>query len=499
MPSTEKQPLRHPSLGLFLGNGRPIAAACFGVLCSFFFLVSSARAETKLDIGSEYRIRGVQMSNPTYASEATPGYVVGLNTVPVYGTASDQNYYSQRARVYMKARFDSGIEVGTVLQAIGVAGSTQSMIGRYPKEDFTPFIENAYIQANEMFDWPVNLTLGRQPYKWGSGMLIDDDDLGFNAIRLDAGPFWGLRTHLFTAKAKEQIQAGDHDLHLAGLSYSWGIHNIKLGWIMDQDNSGSRYTSLSTASAVSQYIRRQYIDFQVGGRLEKGAFYSAEYAFQMGRTRLPTANPQGDAATQEISMSGSALTFEGGFDFVHPRYKRMILTFVFMQGSGDKSETPDQDEKFNAPFGHKYDGFERSGRGEFFAATPYSFFNEDRLLVLHTGETQTSDTVRRAPYPYTSLFSGLRTFGFKGSVNPLTGMTAGLEFYIFTAIETPDTGRNAPTTVPDNELGRELIITANYNYAKRIDFGIRWGKFFPAKNLNNIGSSRIMLEAKARF
>ncbi len=482
-------------------NKKPVAA-CLGVFCSFLF-AGAASAETKLDIGSEYRVRGVQFSNPTYNSQIVRPFNTTTLTTGTVRSALDESYYTQRAKVYMKARFDPGIEVGTVLQAIGVSGSTQPLIGRYPKEDFTPFVENAYIQANEIFDFPVNASIGRIPYKWGSGLLLDDDDLGFNGVRLDAGPFWGLRTHLFTAKAKERIGGGDHDLYLGGLSYNWGIHNVRLGYIVDQDKSGSSYTNLSTASATSERIKRQYVDLQVGGRLEKGAFYNAEFALQSGKVELyntvPGAGPAfvPTPAPQEIGISGSALTFEGGFDFVHPRYRRMILTFVFMQGSGDSSGSLDKDERFNAPFGHKYDGLERTGAGEFFAATPYSFFNEDRVLVDQTLQAAPGTTL--PPLPYTSLFSGLRTFGFKGSVNPLTGLTAGLEFYIFTAIETPDVRNNAPTTIPDNELGRELIISTSYTYAKRINLALRWGKFFPAANLNNVGSSRLMFEASARF
>lgn len=456
-----------------------LSLAALASLAGIF--LASASAETKLDIGSEYRVRGVQYSNPTYGSEITSSNSATNSTL-------DQNYYNHRARFYIKAKLDPGIEIGTVMQAIGVQGSTQALLNRYPKEDFTPFVENAYISANEMFGLPINASIGRIPYRWGSGLLIDDDGLGFNGVKMDVGPFWGLRTHLFSAKVKENVGGGDSDLHLAGLSYSWGIHRFKLGWIWDRDRSGSTYTNLSTTTMPSQYVSRQYYNVQIDARLEKGAFYNVEYAMQSGKAQIPNGT-----ATQDYTISGDALTFEGGFDFVHPRYKRMILAFVFMQGSGDKGATGNEDEKFNARFGHKYDGFERVGAGEFFAATPYSFFNEERVMVRRDAGANVTQWI-----PYTSLFSGLRTFGFRGSVNPIDSFVAGLEFYIYTSRETP-TQPPLATTIDDNELGRELIITAQYTYAKRINFALRWGKFFPAAVLNNLGASRLMFEAQARF
>lgn len=450
------------------------------------FIASPLYSAPKLDVGAEYRLRGIQYSNPTYASEQP---LSAGNTV-------DQKYYSHRARVYMKGKFDPGIEIGAIIQAIGVAGSTQTIAGHYPKEDFTPFMENIYLQANDFHELPVSFTIGRQPYVWGSGLLLADDGLGFDGIRIEGGPFWGMKTHLFTAKAVERLggESADKDVHLAGISFNWGIHNVKLGWIYERDGSGTPYSNLSSTNSVaSDKITRQYYDLQVGGRLEQGAFYNAEFALQGGKVLLP--GPAG-GAQQEIKLSGSALTFEGGFDFIHPRYKRMILAFVFMQGSGDDAGSSDQDERFNPSFGHKLDGLERSGYGEFFAATPYSFFNEDKVIVVRDRGLPTQQSA-----PYDTLFSGLRMYGFHGSINPIDPLVMGLEFYLYNAREVPTQGVGRPpfTITGETALGRELVITISYTYARYINLGLRWGKFFPTQNLNNVGSSRLMFEASAKF
>lgn len=456
--------------------------ACLRRLMLIGFLAlgsgSGLWAASKLDVGVDYRLRGIQLTNPTYASELPIGS----------GISIDHKYYSQRARVYLTGKLDPGIEIASVIQAIGVSGSSAPALGRYPNESFTPFIENVYAQANEIFGWPLNLTVGRQPFVWGSGLLVADDGLGFDGVRLEAGPLWGIRGHLFTAKARETFNGeNDQDLHLAGLSTNWGIHNLRLGFVMEQDKSGSPYNSISaTAPVTANEISRRFIDLQVDGRLEQGAFYKAEYAMQMGTAKLPGV---------DVKLSGSALTFEGGFDFVHPRYRRMILAFVFMQGSGDDKSTEAEDEKFKPSFGHKYDGLEPDGYGEFFAATPYSFFNEDKVIV----QNQVGRAGAIQSFPYTWLFSGMRMFGFRGSINPWEPFTAGLEFYLYSARETPDIRNKGLTTITETAIGRELILKGTYTYAKRVNFSLRWGKFFPNATLNNLGSSRFILEASAKF
>src|SRR3989338_171746 len=447
----------------------------FLIIAGFLFFGSSLYGASKLDIGADYRFRGVQINNPSFTSETPIGS----------GKTIEEKYYSQRAKVYLKGKLDPGIEIGAVLQSLGVVGSTAPLRNRYPKEDFSPFIENAYLQANEFNDLPISFTIGRQAYAWGTGLLLSDDDLGFDGIRLELGPFWGFRTHFFGAKAKERITEGDSDLYLSGISYQWGIHKFQFGYLMEEDKSGASYSNITATTPVTaDNISRQFFDIQLKGDLEKGAFYRAEYVMQKGTVKIPT---------KELTLSGSALTFEGGFDFIHPRYKRMILAFVFMQGSGDSSSTDAEDEKFNPSFGHKFDGLERSGHGEFFAANPYSFFNEDKVVVpIKVGEKIVNTR------SYSSLFSGIRMFGFRGAIHPYKSFMAGLEYYIFTAMQKSEIGVGAPS-ITEKSLGRELVIKSSYTYDEKSTLGIRWGKFFPSSILNDVGSSRLMFEATGRF
>ncbi|MBI3291871.1 MAG: putative porin, partial [Elusimicrobia bacterium] len=134
---------------------------------------------TSLNLGAEYRIRGNTISNPDFDTS----------------TNDRRGFYSHRMRLYLNSQVAPSVELGTKLQAIGVVGSTTSTVtdrlvnpagSRYPNTEFTPWIEHAYLAFRTPFNWPMSLTVGRQPIKVGDGLLLSDDDLGLTGIRAQA-------------------------------------------------------------------------------------------------------------------------------------------------------------------------------------------------------------------------------------------------------------------------------------------------------------------------
>src|SRR5207249_794955 len=115
-------------------------------------------------------------------------------------------YYSQRAMAHIGGKFSPNIEFMTQLQALGIAGSTTSVTNpianpagnRYPNTNFTPWMQWAYMKATQLYDMPVDITLGRQPITLGDGFILSDDDLGFTGIRLESRlPWYGLQAQAF--------------------------------------------------------------------------------------------------------------------------------------------------------------------------------------------------------------------------------------------------------------------------------------------------------------
>src|SRR6185437_6452531 len=108
-------------------------------------------------------------------------------------------------------------------------------------------------------------------------------------------------------------------------------------------------------------ISRAFYDFRVEGRLLEGGFYKGEFALQNGFV---------DRSTSSLTLGGYAFLISAGL-FTHlSKYGPLEIHTTFGQASGD-SGSGETDDSFQPGYGHRYDGLERSGFGEFYGATLY--------------------------------------------------------------------------------------------------------------------------------
>jgi hypothetical protein len=301
-------------------------------LLLLFFLAGTAaalHAASVLDVGTDYRIRGISVSNPGY------------------GAPNDQNraYYSQRLLAHVGGRFSPNLEFMTQFQALGVVGSSgtvndpvanqavvrppnevsslYSPAQHYPRTDFTPFMQLAYFKASQIYDTPLDLTVGRQPIVLGDGLVLSDDDLGFTGFRAQGRlPWFGLQGDAFTFKVMDSI-AGSSDSDIYGVQFTKPMKNIRvqLAWVNEHNGGGNTvYIRPSeNASAIqasnpgtpinwqASGITRSFYDARVEGRLLEGGFYKGEFAMQNGTVHRDATVPGGD-----VSLAGYGMLLSGG-------------------------------------------------------------------------------------------------------------------------------------------------------------------------------------------
>src|SRR5437879_2966960 len=139
---------------------RPGPLALALLLASGF---STARAAS-LDVTAAYKMKAVSYSNLNY----------NLND------KNSHSFITNDARLGIAVRKiplesrggeDVTMDLGIVLRAIGVSGSTSSVsspfdriASYYPSSDLTPFIENAYLKVHRLWGYPWEATFGRQSY-----------------------------------------------------------------------------------------------------------------------------------------------------------------------------------------------------------------------------------------------------------------------------------------------------------------------------------------------
>jgi hypothetical protein len=419
-----------------------------------------ARGEfTSLNLGMDYRLRGVSVDNNDLDNATNDRF----------------SYYSQNVRAYLTSWLNQDVEASLRLQSLniwGLEGSASAPVTRYPKSDGTPFVEEAYIHLPHALWKRVDLVLGRQEIVLGDGLLVSDDDLGFNAIRARAELPWDADADAFTAKITEALGANDDfDLYGAVLGLTREHNRWELAWVQERNNAPSPYI-LGASTATSTKVLRRFYDLRLFGNL-KDAYYKAEVALQSGEAKLLSG--------QEVSIKGSGHKLELGAETDDFKWGRFGVRGVYADGSGDDEGTPGTDEAFRPTFSRRYDGFQRVGYGSHFAATLSDAYDRSAPFA--------------AALPATGLplgVSGIRTMGLGIFSTQGVLWTGSLDYYAYTS-RTKLAGKN--------DLGAELDAEVVYRYTGFVTFRLGMAYFFPGEVFGALASraARYTAEAHVHF
>lgn len=448
---------------------------------SALFLAASAHAAS-FDVATEYRMRPLSYKNLNLDS----------------GVGNDQSFISQRARLGFTLKDISlgeyrgesqSMDVAIRLHAIGVAGSStpfqapfDRIAAHYPNTSFTPFIENAFMRVRSLAGFPWETTLGLQSFSLGSGLLLDDDGAGLTGFSAKGRlPWLNMSGQVFIFQARNS-QQGPNDLSVYGFSLDLPSEGTwQLNQLIEKDQ-GTQYVAVNgcTANAAvnpggeclvskaSRYFTSLRYSLNYGPMV-----FDGEAAMQKG-----VATPTGaDAAQNHITYNGNAQVLKAKWKQPLWSNNQGIVRIVLARGSGDKTDTPTTDEAFFPSQGHRYDGLERAGFGEFFAATPYDAFGGQ--------STATANSLQRGA-------SGIVTVGLGVTPPAYRGIVLDLDYYIYQAERNVGYHRN---------LGTEFDIRLRYDVFDRFSLKASLAMFKAggAANLAMGSSRRYMLEASGKF
>jgi hypothetical protein len=427
------------------------------------------------DVSTEYRMRALSYKN------------LNLNTA----VPNSQSFISQRARLGFTLKdIDLGnfqgeqqsMDVAIRLHAIGVAGSTtpfQAPILRaaehYPNTSLSPFIENAYLKVRSLAGSPWEATFGLQSFTLGSGLLLDDDGTGLTGVSAKGPlPWLNLRGQAFAFQARNS-QADPNDLDLFGLSLEIPAEGTwRVNQLIERDRAQQTLPLANCPGAclVSRATRW---------------FSSLHYSFNYGPMVLEAeaAVEKGAATPTGIAPLSNHVTFNGNAQVLRAKWKQPlwsdkqgIVRLLAARGSGDDGSTPTTDEAFFPSVGHRYDGLERSGWGEFFGATPYDAFGGQ--------STTTANGLQRG-------VSGIVTAGVGITPPAYYGIVLDIDYYLYQA------DRN--NLGPARNLGSEYNVRLRYDLLDRFSLKASAALFTAgvASDPSKSSARRYLLEASGRF
>jgi hypothetical protein len=384
--------------------------------------LSTARAAS-LDVTASYKMKAASYSNLHYNTADRNSHSFITNDARL-GIAVRKIPLEQRGGE------DVTMDLGIVLRAIGVSGSTASVASPfdrvasyYPNADLTPFIENAYLKVHRLFGYPWEATFGRQSYRLGGGLLLDDDGAGLTGASARGElPWWNMKVEGFIFNDRNPLNASaPNSLDLAGLSVDLPGEGVwQLNQLIERDRAqqtvyGCSYTGNPQANGclVSKALR---------------SFTGLRYQISYGPMVFDgeAAIQKGYATPTGLSPSGNHITYNGNAQVVRMKWKQSlwktgegIARMSVARGSGDNPGTPTTDEAFFPSRGHRHNGLERVGFGELFAATAYDAFGGNY-------STTTKNGLRNGA-------SGLMVVGAGYTPPSYKSLTLDIDFFLYQA------------------------------------------------------------------
>lgn len=436
-----------------------------------------------LDVTAGYRMKAVSYQN--------------LNLSP---EKNDHSYVDNDARLGVAVKRialeqaggdETTMDVKFQLHALGVAGSSASIaspIDRaaayYPSNDLTPFIENAYVRVTRLWGVPWEATFGRQNYRLGSGLLLDDDGAGFTGGVLRGElPWGGMKAEGFVFQDKSPQAAQPNSLTLMGFSFSLPTEGT---WSLNQLVERDRSDQLVYGCSPGNGDPAQSAGCQVSKALR--SFTSARYQISYGPLVFDgeAALEKGVATPGGPNPAANHIAFNGDAEVVRMKWKQAfyrsevpgVARVVLARGSGDKGDTLTRDEAFYPSHGHRYSGLERDGFGDFYGATPYDAWGGNYSTSTKNGLPQNA--------------SGIVTVGAGYTPPSYKGLTLDVDFFLYQA----DRVHDAPRT-----LGTEWDVRLRYPIRDQFQLSAGYA-YFKSGIVTDVGRSvarKFSFEASGRF
>lgn len=354
------------------------------------------------------------------------------------------SFYAQRLRLGVGGKFAPGVEIMARIQSLGVVGSTSTALPTslagfrmhpYPNISGVPFVEHLYFKLTEFDGYPAVLTIGRQPFDVGDG-LLSDNSAGINALKLRVNYPEKLTADIFTAKVSEGFYAdSDFDVYGLDLSYALDKDRIILIYVSEQDSTGTLYER--GIPAPTSRIVRNFLKMGVKRRDEFGE-YRATYARGSGEIQFAEA-------AGAVGLDSYAWEISGNLRSKYTKLGEVSagLFISMFSGEDDSLATGDKDSEFRPSLARRYNGLEPYGHGRLFGAAYNS-----AAIDLPEG------------------YSGINTVGIHFDFSPFYRWTFGVDYFLFSSSEHP--------LRPLSEAsGFERLLGAKYSLGAEMDLSVK--------------------------
>lgn len=480
-----------------------------GLLVAILMPMSAMAELQNVTVSGEIRIRPRLWHN-VYSNDINgprelrlaPGFTPGRSIGP-FGVASryrlnesgeDLKFVEQRTRLGVDADFTNQVRAfiefeyydrwGRDFRSAYVTGAD---VARANNGDVQMY--QSYIEARELFGYPLRLRVGRQEMKLGKGWLVHDISTAiigrsWDMARLTYTPE-NFEIDMWISKLAENSaieQDGDVDFYGIYATYTgFDAVNLSAYWMLIRDSRSINDTNfiapvewIEDAIGVDDYDATNLHTIGLRAFGESGALdYDLELAYQFGDADSVGSlfRPFGVYGDDDAEFDAIAADLEVGYSFDVKYSPRVYVGAAYFEGEDNRDlsfvdwlspfDKPEASVSFN----------------RLFPAKPYS-------LVLEIGQDMSN---------FWQIRTGL-------SLQLTDAVSAGLKIAYMEVDEPFDMPRNfslggyrvpiAPalsfwTEESDTQMGWSTLLTARYQYSPDLSFGIAWEHLFTGQGFED--------------
>ncbi|MCK5534469.1 alginate export family protein [bacterium] len=410
-----------------------------GLYLTLFLWIGVGSGLGKVELGGEIRIRSTGVNNSDYDDEI----------------ADYSAFSTQRTRVHFRGDLAKNVLFDLGVQSNGYwGGSSFSGVGDdYGEEkEFlnsgTLYLENAYLKFIQVEKKPIDVFVGRQPICYGDGLVLDDSNYGFDALRA----IWRLPGNLeweaLTIKGRESSKLirkenGDAGAELESWKYvaedkDADVYGTVFRWLPIRRKIEAYFIyEVDKATDTLTFKDKYFYGLRLEEKMKEGIDYRIEFIMK-----------QSDKLKGAFDYDGCAL-HAGIVGYAHTRILGAVnakVEYFQSTGSGDK-----QDEKnFDPAYARTSNNF-----GEYYFGEYYS--------------------------EVSSEMSNKKITNFGVSISPLKKTNISLNYYIFNSWSKTISGAR--------DIGEELDAVLFYRYSPQVKLRLVYAVFLPGEASVSEGTS----------
>jgi hypothetical protein len=457
-------------------------------------LPAAAEVE-EITVGGSIQVRG-QMLEPGYweVGRIADGPEAAQEFIPIIGFNDDINgmdWITQRTRVNVDAKLSGGVRGFVELQAYDFWGVDPDDID-LEAGAFAPFphlpeqkpyglaagqgddlvrLYQAYIEMNDIADYPLQVRIGRQELVYGREWLVGNNSAGVNfsglafdgvkasyddeMFRVDA--WWTKLVDLSSPIVPDRLREQDADIDFFGVYGTYkGIENMVIDayWLWVRNAQTTITAGLTYPFDTKDTDNLHTVGGRVAGAWDvMGALpgmldYNVEAAFQFGNNNV------GSYGGSSGDYKGWAFNAMAGYTFTDVEWTpRVEAEYAYFSGDDD------------------YDDGDTEEFIRLFSDVHYGELNLGGSL--DTGATN------------------LHIVRLGASAVPVEKLTVKGDFYLFWLAEDDEEGLGKTfgveqlTSDVDDNVGYELDIIADYQYTEDLNLRVGWAHFFADDAIEN--------------